>query len=245
MKEQLNFKLEIFEGPLDLMLSLISKHKLDIQDIEISILLEQFLDYIDKSLENNIELAGEFLEAAARLIYIKTVSLLPKHEAEKLKKELEGALIEYALCKAVAERLREHYIGNLIFTRNTLEIEADLTYELTHPVSELLEAISAVSDRDKLKELLRQPPKQSQVNPAVTVDYISIFSKIIYVLKNLRKQNRIAIADLFSDFSPEQRSARVATFLALLELSSHGRITFSEDSEYIELEVNNNWISAE
>ena len=70
--EELNFKLEIFEGPLDLMLSLISKHKLNIRDIEISILLDQFLDYLDKLQEADIEVAGEFVEMAPHLIYIKT-----------------------------------------------------------------------------------------------------------------------------------------------------------------------------
>ena len=86
--EELSFKLEIFEGPLDLMLSLIAKHKLNIRDIEISILLEQFLLYLDKMQEADIEVAGEVVEMAARLIYIKTAELLPKHEVEELKKGL-------------------------------------------------------------------------------------------------------------------------------------------------------------
>ena len=84
----ISFKLDVFEGPLDLMLSLISKHKLNIYDIEISKLLEQYLLYIEACHEQNLELAGEFLEMAARLIYIKTASLLPQpEEAEKMKKE--------------------------------------------------------------------------------------------------------------------------------------------------------------
>ena len=96
--ESISFRLEVFEGPLDLLLSLIQKHKLNICDIEISKLLEQYLLYIEKANEQNLELAGEFLEMAARLIYIKTASLLPRpEEAEQMKKELEGALIEYSL----------------------------------------------------------------------------------------------------------------------------------------------------
>ena len=70
--EGLNFKLEIFEGPLDLMLSLIQKHKLNIQDIEISILLDQFMLYLDRMSEADLEIASEFLEMAARLIMIKS-----------------------------------------------------------------------------------------------------------------------------------------------------------------------------
>ena len=99
MTGELNFKLEVFEGPLDLLLSLISKHKLNIYDIEISLLLEQFLLYLEQMKQADIEIAGEFLEMAARLIYIKSSALLPKYEAEEMKKELEGVLIEDALCK--------------------------------------------------------------------------------------------------------------------------------------------------
>ena len=230
--EQLNFKLEIkqeiFDGPLDLMLSLISRHKLDIQDIEITILLEQFLAYIADWKESDIEIAGEFLEMAARLIYIKTVSLLPKHEAEELKRELEGALIEYALCKAVAERLRGAYVGDLIFTKPPMEIEVDLTYTLSHSPIELLEAVSAVADRSKLKA----PIQFTMPVDEIKVDYVSVFSKIVYVLKRIKKGGKIPIKTLFVGL---KRSEQVATFLALLELSSHGRISFSEDSEQIEI----------
>ena len=91
--QELKFKLEVYEGPLDLMLSLIAKHKLNIYDIEISLLLEQFLLYLDRMKQADIEIAGEFLEMAARLIYIKSAALLPKHEAEEMKKELQGVLI--------------------------------------------------------------------------------------------------------------------------------------------------------
>ena len=104
--ETISFKLEVFEGPLDLLLNLIQKHKLNICDIEISKLLEQYLLYIEQANEQDLELAGEFLEMAARLIYIKTASLLPQpEEAEKMKKELEGALMEYSLCKLAAADL--------------------------------------------------------------------------------------------------------------------------------------------
>ena len=85
---KMSFKLEVFEGPLDLLLHLIAKHKLNINDIPIMILVEQYLNYISDMAEQDMEVAGDFLEMAARLIYIKTVSLLPrKEEAEALKKE--------------------------------------------------------------------------------------------------------------------------------------------------------------
>lgn len=85
--DNISFKLDVFEGPLDLLLHLISKHKLNINDIEISKLLEQYLLYIEQAKEQDLELAGEFLEMAARLIYIKTVSLLPKPEGGRRNKK--------------------------------------------------------------------------------------------------------------------------------------------------------------
>ena len=88
------YKTEVFEGPLDLLLHLISKHKLNINDIPIFELVEQYIAYVQLMQEENMEIASEFLEMAARLVYIKTVSLLPVYEeAENLKKELTGELI--------------------------------------------------------------------------------------------------------------------------------------------------------
>ena len=82
MAVQLEFHLGEFEGPLELLLFLISKHKLNINDIEISALLEQYLDYIERMQAADLEVASDFLEMAARLVYIKTVSLLPRQEEE-------------------------------------------------------------------------------------------------------------------------------------------------------------------
>ena len=78
--DKISFRLEGFEGPLDVLLSLINKHKLDIFNVEISELLKQYMAFMEECHENNLELAGEFLEMASRLIYIKTASLLPQPE---------------------------------------------------------------------------------------------------------------------------------------------------------------------
>ncbi|MEG1972256.1 MAG: segregation/condensation protein A, partial [Oscillospiraceae bacterium] len=80
--EKLNFKLSQFEGPLDLLLFLISKHKLDILNIEISQLLKQYMEYMETTGNQDLDVKSEFLEMAARLINIKTLMLLPRHESE-------------------------------------------------------------------------------------------------------------------------------------------------------------------
>lgn len=226
--QELNFKLAVYEGPLDLMLTLIQKHKLNIRDIEISVLLEQFLLYLDQAQQADVELAGEFMEMAAHLILIKSSALLPKHEAEQLKKELEGTLIEYALCKAIAEKLKEKWKGEDVFVRDPMDVPADFTYKLNHDVYELYAAIAVMNDRVRMAEINSRPPS---MKPIVAKSYVTVFTKVVYVLKKIRKKGRIEVRALYSG---QSRSEQVATFLALLELSKYGRVSFSEDNTWLE-----------
>ena len=223
--DKLQFKLDIFEGPLDLLLHLIAKHKLNINDIEISILLEQYLEYIDGLKEQDFEIAGEFLEMASRLIYIKTVSLLPQpNEAQELKKELEGRLIEYSLCKQTAEQLKKSYVGGEIFVRLPAPIEIDKTYTREHEPSILVEAYMGISVRAK-----KAPPLDASVfKPIVSKKIVSVTSKIIFVLKKLYTTGTCNMDRLYQGVT--DRSERVATFLAILELTKSGRILLSDDN---------------
>ncbi len=224
----LKFRLEAYEGPLDLLLHLISKHKLNIEDIEITLLLEQYLAYIEGLSEKDMEQAGEFLEMAARLVYIKTVSLLPRHEeASELKKELEGRLIEYSLCKRAAELLKDRFIGGEIFVRKPLDIQVDKTYAFIHEPVDLIAAFKGMSVRDRLN----LPPKASEFRPIISKRIVSVTSKIIYVLKKLYSGECCKTVDVFEGIA--DRSERIATFLAILELSKSGRIVLNDDNTEI------------
>lgn len=225
--EQISFKLEVFEGPLDLLLYLISKHKLNINDIPIYTLLEQYLDYIDRMSEQNMDIAGEFLEMAARLVYIKTVSLLPqKEEAEQLKKELQGRLIEYSLCKKAAELMKERYIGNVNAVRKPAILEIDSTYTNIHDPQELFNAYMKIQ---------RKPPEEQvradTFNSIVKRKMVSVTSKIIFVLRCLYRSGSCLMNRLFDGMN--DRSERVATFLAVLELTKSGRIWLNDDNTEI------------
>lgn len=227
--ESISFKLDVFEGPLDLLLHLISKHKLNINDIEISNLLAQYLLYIEQAKEQDLELAGEFLEMAARLIYIKTVSLLPKpQEAEEIKKDLQGALIEYSLCKKAAEELREAFCGYDIFVREPLKIKLDSKYKLRHPPEKLVESFFKMNIQ---KIDLHRHANEQKINAVVQQKVVSVISKVVYVLKNLYKHGTAQIDRLFDGITG--RSERVATFLAILELTKSGRIIISDDNTEI------------
>lgn len=226
--DNISFKLDVFEGPLDLLLHLISKHKLNINDIEISKLLEQYLLYIEHAKEQDLELAGEFLEMAARLIYIKTVSLLPKpEEADVIKKELQGTLIEYSLCKKAAEQLREIYVGNDIFVRDPVKIKLNSVYKLKHPPEKLADTYLNMN----IKKIDFRQANEKKINDVVQHKVVSVISKVVYVLKNLYANGKVYIDRLFDGM--KGRSERVATFLAILELTKSGRIIISEDNTMV------------
>ena len=236
----ITYKLEVFEGPLDLLLSLISKHKLNICDIEISKLLEQYLIYIDKAHEQDLELAGEFLEMAARLIYIKTASLLPQpEEAEQMKKELEGVLIEYSLCKKAAQTLAGMNIGGDIFIREQMKIKTDMTYTLVHDPMWLIHAYSGISAKS-LKSNDQKLHIEHKINSVVKGRIVSVLSKVVHILRELYSTGEVRMDKLYDGVS--DRSARVATFLAVLELTKSGRIKISDDNMMIYFNGNRNGV---
>jgi len=227
--EKLTFKLDHFEGPLDLLLFLISKHKLNIYDIEIAQLLEQYLSYIDEAQFQNMEVASEFLEMASRLVYMKTISLLPKHEDEEelLKQELTGQLLEYQTCKQVAALLAQQNRSADLFVREPMELEADLTYTLVHSSNELIQAyLTSMGKAQK-----RMPPPVTAFSDIVKHRVVSVASKIIFVLKRLYKYRQVRFDSLFAESG--DRSELVATFLAVLELVKNKRIVVSDDNEKI------------
>lgn len=230
---ELNFKLENleFEGPLDLMLLLIQKHKLNIQDIEITVLLEQFLLYLERMTEADIDVTAEFLDAAARLVLIKSAALLPRDEAEKMKKELQGALIEYALCKTMAEKLKKRWIGDAVYVRQPIELEIDASYHGTHQPEEIPFAYSAVSKRAKMKS---ETPRS--LAPIVAKSYVTVYTGVVIVLKSLLSREKVTLAEIYKG---RPRSYRVSIFLAVLELSKAGRIVISEDGESVSLREQN------
>lgn len=225
MAVQLEFHLGEFDGPLELLLFLISKHKLNINDIEISALLEQYLDYIEQMQAADLEVASEFLEMAARLVYIKTVSLLPKQEeeGEQLRRELQGQLLEYSLCKQIAGEMTGMYLGSRVFVRPQARVRVDATYRGNHSPQELLAGYRIVAG----KAARRLPPPAAAFSGIVSRRVVSVTSKIVYILKKLYRTGEVPYDEFFH--APD-RSELVATFLAMLELMKSKRIVVSDDN---------------
>ena len=232
--ETLSYKLDVFEGPLDLLLNLIAKNKLNIYDIPIAELLEQYMAQIHEMQAADMDVASEFLEMAARLVHIKSVSLLPKKEEEAaLKQELTGQLLEYQQCKEAAMRLRERFSLDGI-VRAQADIPADLTYKRHHKPQELLSAYLSMLGKKKPPE--PQKPEDT-ISKLITRRVVSVASQIVFVLRSLRKKRHVSLKELFR--GKNDPSERVAAFLAVLELVKDKRLRVDGDGEDCEIKLTN------
>lgn len=232
--ETLSYKLDVFEGPLDLLLNLIAKNKLNIYDIPIAELLEQYMAQIHEMQAADMDVASEFLEMAARLVYIKSVSLLPKKEEEAaLKQELTGQLLEYQQCKEAAMRLRERFSLDGI-VRAQADIPADLTYKRHHKPQELLSAYLSMLGKKKPPE--PQKPEDT-ISKLITRRVVSVASQIVFVLRSLWKKRHVSLKELFR--GKNDPSERVAAFLAVLELVKDKRLRVDGDGEDCEIKLTN------
>ena len=232
--ETLSYKLDVFEGPLDLLLNLIAKNKLNIYDIPIAELLEQYMAQIHEMQAADMDVASEFLEMAARLVHIKSVSLLPKKEEEAaLKQELTGQLLEYQQCKEAAMRLRERFSLDGI-VRAQADIPADLTYKRHHKPQELLSAYLSMLGKKKPPE--SQKPEDT-ISKLITRRVVSVASQIVFVLRSLWKKRHVSLKELFR--GKNDPSERVAAFLAVLELVKDKRLRVDGDGEDCEIKLTN------
>lgn len=211
-------KLEIFEGPLDLLLYLIRKNELDIYDISIITITQQYLEYLDLMKALNLEIAGEFLVMAATLMHIKSRSLLPDqgddNEAEQGPdplEELRRQLLEYQKFKDAALALKDQEILEKdVFTRSYFE-ERNLKPGDTEEMGdislfELLNALKTVLKKTGNSEALMQ----------VTAEQISVKDKIAWILDILKDRKSLTFESLFT--AMQNKIEIVSTFLALLEL---------------------------
>jgi len=213
-----------FEGPLDLLLSLIQGHKLDILHIPISFITDRYLEYMDAARALNLDLAGEYLVMAATLAHIKSRMLLPPQEGLDAaegetgpdpREELIRRLLEYQKYKTAGQDLAARpQLGRDLFTRRAKEelpLAAD-DMALLRPKDltayRLIEALSNVLARRKLT-----------IPHEVFVERLSIGDRILAITDRLREEERIAFTSLFADLGAHDRHRVVPTFLAVLEMT--------------------------
>lgn len=224
LENEICFHLEDFEGPLDLLLALVSKNKMSIYDIEILTLIDQYLTIVNGQDSMALESTSEFITMAARLVQMKSTLLLPRsEEGERMREELTGLLVEYSACKEVAGQLGEMARGVFIVVRKPMEMEFDTTYTGRHLPQELADAFKMIAGRSAAK----RQPRHEQFEEIVAAPFVSVSGRVIHVLRGLVTGKFSQLRQLFAN--SRSRGETVATFLAVLELIRGGRIRIEED----------------
>ena len=218
--EQLKFKLESFEGPLDLLLTLIRKNKVSIYDIPIAVILDQYMEVITNMQELDLEISSEFLVLAATLLQIKSKMLLPKPEEEEEegvdpREELVRRLIEYKKAKAGAEYLRgRQEIGASLFFKTPDKIErppAEWNYASLTPENLVLAYKRAFQRLER-----KQPPPKRSFEGIVGHEKVSVRSRVKRIWDKLKAKSKLLFRELFQ--GTKTKPEAVAAFLAVLEL---------------------------
>ena len=205
---------DIFEGPMDLLVHLIKKNELDIYDIPIALITEQYLQYVEWMQAMNVEFAGDFILMASTLAQIKSRMLLPVHDGDEAEEEdprleITRPLLEYLQMKSVADQLVErNLLGEKTFIRNPSRDDL-----LTNPDDEFIK-IGLFELIDAFQKILDRIPGDHRVE--MTTDEISVKDKISQIIDILETRGSITFLELFSD-NPDRREV-IVTFLAILEM---------------------------
>lgn len=226
--EQLSFKLEAFEGPLDLLLMLIKKNKVSIYDIPIATILDQYLEVMRSMEEMDLEVSSEFLVLAATLLQIKSKMLLPKEneeEEEDPRTELVRRLLEYQQIKESIGFFREHENSDVgLFFKLPDVIErppAEMNYSKM-TLDNLFESYK-VSFAKMERKL---PPPKRSFSGIVGHEKVSIREKVRKIWDKLIKKGKVLFKDIFK--SVKTRPEAVASFLAVLEMIKLNKITVED-----------------
>ncbi len=225
------FKINDFEGPLDLLLHLIKESKMDIMNIEIEEITKQYMDYLDLQEKMNLEIASEYLVLAAELLEIKSKMLLPRQtvedeeEEEDPREELVNRLLEYQAYKEITKVLHEkECLRSEIYTKSPENIKnyVDEETEINVDVSldDLVEAF---------KRYLARKKDNKPLKTKVTVNEISVSSRRHDIKRLLKSKKRVSFFELFPVLTKEYV---VATFLAVLEMAKSGELTIKQEKAF-------------
>lgn len=238
----LNIKIHNFDGPFDLLLHLIKKNKMDIYNIRIQEITNQYMEYLNKMEELDLEITSEFIVMAATLIEIKSKYLLPKQEKEEdtqadPTKELVDKLLEYKKFKAVAEFLKgKQKSCGICFSKKPEIIEKK---EEKHTATDLLQNITLLKLYNTYNELINnynnKMNKDIEFKGEIYLDKYKIEDKIKYIKSKIQSKEKYLFADLIKEC--DCKLEVVVTFLAMLELIKLKSITVYQLSNFKEIYV--------
>ncbi len=226
--------MEDFEGPLDVIFLLLSKNKIEIQDVSITAILEQYLAYLEEMKRLDMEIASEFITMASHLMLIKTKMLLSAAEQAEAESELDllrQSLIERQRKDAI-EQIRNaitvleprNEIGRCLFVKDPEPLRRDATYRYRHEPSDLLRALDAIAERNQ-RQL---PPPTVNFKGIVGKEPYPVTKKAGEVLRKLVLRGMERLKNLFR--GNRSRSEVVATFLAVLELCRTRSVSLEDDN---------------
>lgn len=229
-----NAEPEDFSGPLDVILLLLSKNKIEIRDIQIAVILEQYLAYLDEMKRMDLEIASEFITMASHLVLIKTKMLLSEAEQQEGLSEMELLIqsLEQRQRQEIMERLRapasylesRNDIGRNTFTKNPEPLRRDTSYRYQHEKQDLVQALFQIQDRSKAK----LPSPITAFQGIVGKEPYPVEKKAAELLKRLISKGKQRLKSLFR--GNRSRSEVVATFLSLLELCKLRSVEIREEA---------------
>ncbi len=236
--EQYSIKIENFEGPLDLLMHLVEKNKMDIVDIKISIITDQYLEYLKKMKEMNLEITSEFIVMASRLIYLKSKSLLPSaselQDEEENEFDLVKVLLEYKRYKEYTYSLRER-LDSYHKRYFKLPMKIDLPkakIDKEYTVNTIPDIYKSLVNREKSKKNLQA----DNVKKLAISEKFTVHNKIREIIRYLIKKPKFVFNKLFSTKSMEKAEV-VTAFLSLLELSRMSRIKVTQHGLFGDINV--------
>ena len=233
----MDFKLEVFEGPLDLLLHLIKENKMDIFDIEIESITRQYLDYIHKMKEQNLDIASSYLVMASELTLIKARMLLPRpkvdeeeSEEEDPREELVARLLEYQAYKEITKALKEN-------ESKRQEIHTKLPENINNYIEENTVIIGEGSIDllvDAFKKFLVRKSEEKPLSTKVTMKEITVSSRKLEIKSILKKEKRVSFFKLFPVYTKEYI---VATFLAILDMARNKELLINQEELFSDIIV--------
>ena len=240
MLEQITYRLDQFEGPLDLLLALIQKNKVSITDIPIALICDQYMEYLEEAQQMDLEIATDFIVMASDLMLIKSKMLLPHEEGTENdpRREIQNALLLHQQAKLAAEKLKpmyDDYSGRFVKGQDSVPPERGLPLDLDPGL--LVKALNAVLRSIKVAEALRKP--QDLVNPLIKRKIVSVEEKIEQICELLEEHEEASLFFLLKD--AEDRAELVARFMGVLELIKIQRIKITSIKvieDIIEYDVN-------
>lgn len=230
-------KIENFEGPLDLLCHLIDKNKMDIYDIRISEITDQYIEYLNQMEQLNLDIASEFLIMASTLIYIKSKNMLPtevEDEKELTEEELIRRIIEYKKYKEITKKLRENYeIFSKRYTKFPEEIELPKQkLEKTYTKELIPEIYGNLIEKNNQK--INQNAKN--IEKIAIMDTYTVASKVKQIFKELSKKPKFIFNKLFS-LSKCNKQEVVTAFSGLLELSRRNKVIATQEEIFGDITV--------